>query len=505
MRRGIGALTGALALVITAPAAAQVAQEAVDLAVVQQIREEGLERSQLPEVARYITEVIGPRLTGSPQMMEANTWTAEKMREWGLQNVVVEPWGEFGRGWERDEYMGRIVTPYAQPLVAQPVAWTGSTRGTIAGDVIIIKADTVTDLEQYAGRLEGAIVMMADPPEAGPEFDPPDRRTSLDDLLKPQEEREVTDDMRARWAEYRRRWQVQREVKAALVEEGVGLILNPSSRNFGVVRGGGNNAGREADGPDPTPELVVIREQYNQIYRNVEAGIPVRVEVMIKNEFFDDDLQAYNTLGDIPGSDLADEYVMLGGHLDSWHYGTGATDDASGCAVMLEAVRILQALNLQPRRTIRIAMWSGEEQGLLGSRGWVENHPELHDRISAYVNVDNGTGRIRGIWDQSNEQVIPIFEQLLWPFRDLGVVAVKHGNTGGTDHLAFDRAGIPGFNFIQDPIEYGVRTHHTNVDTFDNLVLEDLQQAAVVVASTVYHLAMRDEMIPRKEAADATN
>jgi Zn-dependent M28 family amino/carboxypeptidase len=172
---------------------------------------------------------------------------------------------------------------------------------------------------------------------------------------------------------------------------------------------------------------------------------------------------------------------------------------------MLEAVRILQALNLQPRRTIRIAMWSGEEQGLLGSRGWVENHPELHDRISAYVNVDNGTGKVRGIWDQSNEQVIPIFEQLLWPFRDLGVVAVKHGNTGGTDHLAFDRAGIPGFNFIQDPIEYGVRTHHTNVDTFDNLMLEDLQQAAVVVASTVYHLAMRDEMIPRKEAADATN
>jgi hypothetical protein len=505
MQRGIGALTGALALLIAAPAAAQVAQEAVDLAVVEQIREEGLERSQLPEVARYLTEVIGPRLTGSPQMMEANTWTAEKMREWGLQNVVVEPWGEFGRGWERDEYMGRIVTPYAQPLMAQPVAWTGSTRGTIQGDVVLIKADTVTDLEQYAGQLEGAIVMLADAPEAGPEFDPPDRRTSLDDLLKPQEEREVTDEQRARWAEWRRRWQIQREVKAALIDEGVSLILNPSSRNFSVVRGGGNSAGREADGPDPTPELVVIREQYNQIYRNVEAGIPVRIEVMIKNEFFDDDLQAYNTLGDIPGGDLADEYVMLGGHLDSWHYGTGATDNAAGCVVMLEAVRILQALNLQPRRTIRIAMWSGEEQGLLGSRGWVENHPELHDRISAYVNVDNGTGKVRGIWDQSNEQVIPIFEQLLWPFRDLGVVAVKHGNTGGTDHLAFDRAGIPGFNFIQDPIEYGVRTHHTNVDTFDNLMLEDLQQAAVVVASTVYHLAMRDEMIPRKEAADATN
>jgi Iap family predicted aminopeptidase len=294
-------------------------------------------------------------------------------------------------------------------------------------------------------------------------------------------------------------------VKEAIAAEGVAVILTPSSRNFGMIRGGGNNAGREADNPDPTPELVVIREQYNQIYRNVEAGIPVRLEIEVQNEFFDDDLMEYNTLGDIPGTDLADEYVMLGAHLDSWHYGGGATDNGAGSVVMMEAVRILKTLNLQPRRTIRIALWSGEEQGLLGSRNWVENHQDLHDRISAYVNVDNGTGKVRGIWDQMNEQAIPIFEQLLWPFHDLGVVAVKHGNTGGTDHLAFDRAGIPGFNFIQDPIEYGVRTHHTYIDTYDNLMLDDLKQAAVVVAATVYHLAMRDEMVPRKARPEATN
>ena len=241
------------------------------------------------------------------------------------------------------------------------------------------------------------------------------------------------------------------------------------------------------------------------IYRNVEAGIPVELEINVQNQFFDDDLQDYNMLADFPGTDKADELVMLGGHLDSWHYGTGAADNAAGCVVMMEAMRILKAIGVQPRRTIRIGLWSGEEQGLLGSRNWVQNHPELHDKISAYVNFDNGTGKIRGIWDQMNQGALPIFEQILWPFRDLGVVAVRHGNTGGTDHLSFDGAGVPGFNFIQDPIEYGIRTHHTYVDTFDGLMLEDLQQAAVVVAATVYHLAMREEMVPRKDPRPATN
>ncbi len=248
-------------------------------------------------------------------------------------------------------------------------------------------------------------------------------------------------------------------------------------------------------------QVALSREQYNQIYRNVEAGVPVELEVMVENRFLEDDLQQYNTLAEIPGTDKSDEYVMIGAHLDSWHMGGGATDNGAGSVIMMEAMRILKTLDVQPRRTIRIALWSGEEQGLLGSRAWVANHPELHGQISAYLNVDNGTGKLRGIWDQSNAKAIPVFEQILWPFRDLGVVAVRHGDTGGTDHLAFDDAGVPGFNFIQDPIEYGINTHHTELDTFDHLVIDDLKQAAVVVASTAYHLAMREEMMPRKEEA----
>lgn len=507
----------AITAVATVPATlpAQVAQESVDLAVVQQIRAEGLERSQVPALARHLTEVIGPRLTGSPQMKQANEWTAQRFRDWGLTGVVVEPWGEFGRGWERESYSGRILSPYVQPLHAQPVAWTGSTRGIVTAEAVVVKAESAEELAQYRGKLRGKIVLLQEAPDVDPEWELESRRTPLDELLTPsapvdpRERAQRAAEQAERMQEMRARFQRMREIRQAmtdlLAQERAAVILTPSSRNFGVIRGGGNSAGRDATAPDPTPELVVIREQYNQIYRNVEAGIPVRLEISVQNRFFSDDLKAYNTLADLPGTDKADEYVMLGAHLDSWHYGGGATDNAAGSVVMMEAMRILRALNLQPRRTIRIALWSGEEQGLLGSRQWVEQHPELHDRISAYVNVDNGTGKIRGIWDQMNEEAIPVFEQILWPFRDLGVVAVRHGNTGGTDHLAFDRAGIPGFNFIQDPIEYGIRTHHTYVDTYDNLVLDDLKQAAVVVAATVYHLAMRDEMMPRKAPPPATN
>jgi hypothetical protein len=338
-----------------------------------------------------------------------------------------------------------------------------------------------------------------------PEWEPSPLRRPLEELLAPPEERERDEDAwQRRLAEYRRIRALRDSISAFLKDEGVAAILSPSSRTYGILRVWGNNSGRNPENPIPGPELVVAHEQYGQIYRNVKRGIPVRLEINVKNEFFDDDLQAYNTLGDIPGTDLADEYVMLGAHLDSWYPGTGATDNGAGSIVMMEAVRILKALGLETRRTVRIALWSGEEQGLLGSRHWLENHEELWPEISAYLNVDNGTGRIRGIWDQGNEAAISVFEQILWPFTDLGVVAVKHGNTGGTDHLSFDRVGIPGFNFIQDPIEYSTRTHHTFADRYERLVIEDLKQAAVVVAATVYELAMRDEMMPRKPQEDET-
>jgi len=499
--------TAALALTLAAPALAQVAQEKVDLDVVRRIREEGLQHSQVPELIGYLTDVIGPRLTGSPQMKQANDWTAQTFREWGLANVTVEPWGEFGRGWERVSYSGRVLTPYVEGLQAIPSAWTGSTKGTVTGSVVIVRADSLSDLANYRGKLKGAIVLSRPAPEIREMWEPAARRTSLETLLEPDtaERRANAAPRRFDPSRYQRMREIRDSIGAMFLREGVVAVLTPSSRAYGILDGGGNTAGRDPKGPDPIPELMVSQEQYAQLYRNVERGVDVRVELNVQNRFTSGDTKAYNTLADLPGTDKADEYVMLGGHLDSWHYGTGAMDNAAGSVVMMEALRILKTLGLTPRRTVRIGLWSGEEQGLLGSRGWVANHPELHAKISAYVNVDNGTGKVRGIWDQSNEAVIPVFEQLLWPFRDLGVVAVRHGNTGGTDHLSFDAAGIPGFNFIQDPIAYSTQSHHTDLDVFDHLQIADLEQAAVVVAATVYHLAMRDAMMPRKAAVPATN
>lgn len=498
-------LAGALLLVFATAAPAQVAQERVDLSVLQRIRDEGLNRSQIDSLAGHLTDVIGPRLTGSPQMKQANDWTAGRLRAWGLDNVAVEPWGEFGRGWERVHYAGRILTPFVQPLDAMPVAWTGSTKGTVAGQATLVEITGRTDFDKYRGKLRGAMVLRVEPPAPGPEFAALTRRFDADSLLapapsKPQQRRQQQPNFQAMQA-------LTSAIDSFFRSEGVAAQIAPSGWPYSVLRVGGANAlARAKDGPIPVPAVIVSVEQYGQIYRNIKRGVPVRIELNVQNRFLSADTRACNTLADLPGTDKADEYVMLGAHLDSWHAGTGATDNASGSVVMMEAMRILKTLDLQPRRTIRVALWSGEEQGLLGSRNWVNNHKDLWPKISAYLNVDNGTGRLRGIWNQSNERATPVFEQILWPFRDLGVVAVRHGDTGSTDHIAFDAAGIPGFNFIQDPIEYGFRTHHSNVDTYDHLMIDDLKQAAVIVASTVYALAMRDEMMPRKPApATSTN
>lgn len=490
-------------------AAAQIVQERIDYGVIQKIRAEGLENSRIEELGGYLTDVIGPRLTGSPGMKRANEWTAAQLRDWGLQNVKVEPWGEFGRGWERVSYRGRITEPFIQPLNAQPVAWTGSTKGLVSGNAVVVEAESVEDLARYKGKLKNAFVLSQAPAQLGPEFDAVNRRLPVDELLDnpwqiapPTAAGQRQMSYEERMSYYRKLLAVRNAIVEMAREEGAAAVLNPSPWTYGVLRVGGSN-GRDPKQPTPLPTLVVSHEQYGQIWRNVKRGVPVRLEIEVQNRFYEDDLKAYNTLADLPGTDKAGEYVMLGAHLDSWHTGTGATDNAAGSVIMMEAMRILKAIGVKPRRTIRIALWSGEEQGLLGSRAWVKNNEALWPRISAYVNVDNGTGRLRGIWSQSNEQVIPIFEQILSPFKDLGVVITRHGNTGGTDHLAFDAVGVPGFNFIQDPIEYSIRTHHSNADTFERLVIDDLKQAAVVVAATVYHLAMRDELMPRKPAQTA--
>jgi carboxypeptidase Q len=488
----------------TAQRAGVIAQERVDLDVVSRIRDEGLNRSQIEDLARHLTDVIGPRLTGSTGMRNANEWTATMFRGWGLQNVVIEPWGEFGRGWERVSYHGRITQPFIQPLNAQPMAWTGSTNGLAAGGVVAVEAVTPQDLARYGGRLRGAWILPQPHVPHAPEFEPHTRRFDAETLLTPPPPPPPFTPTQAQQQFAQPGPSVQAVLDSMARAEGALGFLRPSQWAYGILRVGSGGS-RSPGQPEALPTLLVSRDQYGQLWRNAVHGIDVRVEIDVQNRFLDDDLQGYNTLADLPGSDLADEYVMIGAHLDSWHSGTGATDNAAGSVIMMEAMRILRTLGLQPRRTIRIGLWSGEEQGLLGSRFYVQNHPELHARISAYLNVDNGTGRLRGIWTQGNPAAAPVFEQLLWPFRDIGIVAVRHGNTGGTDHLSFDRAGIPGFNFIQDPIEYSLRTHHSNADTFDRLLIEDLKQAAVIVAATAYHLAMRDEMFPRKVPASNGN
>ena len=506
-RRSPCVLSLMLTLAAAAPGAAQTIQERVDLSVVQRIRDEALNRSQVPELAGYLTDVIGPRLTGSTGMRRANDWTAEQFRSWGLANITVEPWGTFGRGWERVSYSGRMLAPYVQPLNGQPLAWSGSTRGTVTGPAMILAIADTTDFPKYRGKLRGAFVLRDSVVILPPEFEPRPLRTPLDRLFDTTSQAPFTPPTPEQRARQQAQQALNRKVYDFLRVERPAAVLSFSSRAYGLLAPQGGpyaTAVRFDTIPDPLPALQLSREQYGQIYRDLKRGTPVRLEVNIQNRWLTADSMAYNTLAEIPGSDLKDQVIMLGAHLDSWFGSQGATDNGAGSIVMMEAMRILKTLNLQPRRTVRIGLWSGEEQGLLGSRAWVRNHASELPKISAYVNVDNGTGRLRGIWNQSNDAVVPIFRQILDPFQDLGVVVVRRGNTGGTDHLAFDAAGVPGFNFIQDPIEYDTRTHHTDADSYERLVLDDLKQAAAVVAYTVYHLAMRDEMMPRKPAPAQT-
>ncbi len=493
--------------------------EKVDMGIVVKIRDEGLNRSHIPEDARYLTDVIGPRLTGSPAMKRANEWVAQKMREYGLENVHLEPW-KFGRGWEEVSYFGRMTEPFIRPLSGRSLAWTGSTKGLQTGPAVIVKAGSVEELTKYEGKLKGAWVLLDEAAEPRkPSFEARAVRSSLEKLLAPPDPSRQTplcltgENGQQRTEEFRRVIALQNELR----ESGALGVLRRSAvyegyrlASLGIIRGSsimGDMVGSliTPGEPEVLPNIRLSDEDYSLIYRDARYGIPVILEFNIQNRFREEDLMAYNVVGEIPGTDKRDEVVMLGGHLDSWHMGTGATDDGAGSIVMLEAVRILKAIGARPRRTIRIALWSSEEpelpeRQLLGSSAYVLAHEHELDKFSAYLNLDSGTGRIRGISSEMNPYAIPIFEQILRPFRDLGVVAFRDEySCFGDDNWKFDRAGVPGFEFIQDPIDDD--TYHTNIDTYDALLQEDLKQAAVVVASTAYHLAMRDEMFPRKAQA----
>ncbi|MDH4131798.1 MAG: M20/M25/M40 family metallo-hydrolase, partial [Gemmatimonadota bacterium] len=498
------ALALALGLAATPPAGAQVLQERLDLGALAKIREEGLSRSRVDTLAQELLDGIGSRLTGSTGMRRAQDWASATFKAWGLSNVAIEPWDSlFGRGWDRVSYSGRFLAPYEQPLRAEPQAWSGSTKGTVTCDVIRMDIQDTTQLGQYSGKLKGACVMWQPWNPIEPEFNAAPRRHSNDSLLAWSTQKAEpaqpgggpNADQMARFRE------AQARTQAALRfvrKEKPSVFLVPSGWTYGLLRTGGHPDGRLARDSvyEPIPTLMVTHEQYGQLTRLIQRGVTPRLEVNVQNKWTNPDRREFNVVAEIPGTDLKDEVVMIGGHFDSWHSGTGATDDGAGSLAMMEALRILKTLDLPLRRTVRIALWSGEEQGLLGSRAYVRVHADEMAKISAYLNIDNGSGRLRGVWGQGNEEAVKVFDQILVPFRDLGVVASRLQNTGGTDHLSFDRVGVPGFQFIQDPLEYGIRSHHSHVDTYERLVIDDLKQAATIVAWTVFTIANRDEMMP---------
>ncbi len=495
--------------VVAAPQAAQ-AQQPVDTAALKLIRTEGTQRSQVMELASWLTDVYGPRLTNSPQTRAAGEWTVKTLKEWGVGNAHLE-WYPFGRGWVNERAVAQVVgaMPYTVPIY--PGAWTVGTNGPKTGDVVIVSLAnnaTEADAAPYRGKLRGKIVLASPLPTVNPLFDAPGRRwtpTELDSLRglplpaaggggfgnRPAPPANLLDRNRF--------W----------VDEGVLAVIVPgnSRGNSGSVSNA-PTGNRAPDAPPSVPQLAVMSEHYGRMFRTVEKGQPVKMELDVRNRFTSDDLNSFNVVAELPGTDKKDEIVMLGAHFDSWHNATGATDNAGSSAVMLEAMRILKATGLPLRRTVRIGLWTGEEQGLLGSRAFVTEHfgtadqPKTNNsKVSVYFNQDNGGGAIRGIWGQSNLAAVPIFDS--W-FRAVDVNpatsarAITLANTGSTDHIAFDAVGIPGFQFLQDPMEYSTRTHHSSQDFYERLVPADMMHNAVIVASFVYLAANRDEPFPRK-------
>ncbi|MGC4047763.1 MAG: M20/M25/M40 family metallo-hydrolase [Armatimonas sp.] len=531
------------------------AQEKVDMDMMARIREEGLNRSQLPETLSYLTEVIGPRLTGSPGLLRANEWTKSKLTGWGLVNGKLEPWGPFGRGWTCEKFSLTVTGPTPFTVISCPKAWSPSVKAK--GELVYLDVTDAAGLDAYKGKLKGKVVLFGALRPVAAHFTAQGERYTdeqLAALSQPQAPRPGggggfpgggrPGGAGAGAGNFAQQLNLQRVIQTFLKTEGVAAVLDAGRGDGGTVFvqqatvvpppapptpptppadgqpgpgaggpfGGGGAAARrispwkkEADGKI-VPQIAVSAEHFNRLARMVKAGEKVQVDLELKTKLNgNDDSMVSNTTAEIPGSDKADEIVMCGGHLDSWHGGTGATDNAAGVSVGMEAVRILKALGVKPRRTIRIGLWTGEEQGIFGSTAYVREHfgtastpkPE-YDKFSAYFNLDNGTGKIRGVWCQGNDAVMPIFSEWLKPFSDLGATTVTRRNTGGTDHLPFDSAGLPGFQFIQDTIEYDTRTHHSNQDTFDRIQIDDMKQAAVVMAAFLYNASMRDDKLPRK-------
>ncbi len=502
-------------------------QEKVDLEMITRIRYEGFRNSKVMEIASGLMDGIGPRLTGSPNMKRANEWTRDQLTSFGLSNAHLESWGPFGRGWSNEYINVRMTSPDVAPLIAYAKAWTPGTNGVLKGKCVRVKIENKKDFDKYRGKLAGLIAIFGPDPEVKTITQPMFERLGDKELSEIGQYQLPSEKQAFRFRQYIERMQFTKEVNKFLADEKLLALVDHGYGSFGggtvfVQSGGSWKTGETVT----VPGITIALEQWDRIARLLEQKKDVELEMNVTNTFSDADPMQYNTVAEIPGTDKKDELVMVGAHLDSWHSGTGATDNGAGSVVMMEAMRILKALDVKPRRTIRIALWSGEEQGLLGSQNYVQQHfgsrPPMDEpdykgmptllrreagpvtvkpeqaKVSAYFNVDNGSGKIRGVYLQENEGEAPLFEAWMQPFKDLGMTTLTMRNTGGTDHLSFDAVGIPGFQFIQDPLDYETRTHHSNMDVYDRLQADDLKQAAVIVAGFVYNAAMRDAMLPRK-------
>jgi carboxypeptidase Q len=518
---------------------AQPQHENLDLNMYQRIREEGIAQSHVMEFASGLMDGIGPRLTGSPNMKRANEWTRDRLTAMGCANAHLEDWGEFGMGWQQLNSWVRMTSPDTAVFIAQAAPWSPPTNGAIHGDAVYVEIKKEEDMQKYRGKLAGKVVLLGAMREVKPVDKPLFSRLEEKDLdrlatyptEKPQRLLEVIGD-------FLKQLQLRDKIGKFLAEEHAIAVLSPS--RDGSNSGGSGGTIFDDSGSDmswfayqrehvnPLPVAVVAIENYGRMTRLLKANVPVTIEMQIDAKFTGDHEHGFDTIAEIPGVDpkLKDEVVMVGGHLDSWASATGATDNGAGSAIAMEVMRILTSIGVKPRRTIRIGLWSGEEQGLFGSVGYVREHfgsfplstapdqlalPEFirkpagplalkpeQQKISGYFNVDNGGGKLRGIYLQENLAEEPIFRQWIEPLKDLGVTTISVRNTGGTDHESFDAVGIPGFQFIQDPLDYGSRTHHSNMDTYERLQPADMAQAATVEAIFVYNAAMRDQMLPRK-------
>ena len=492
--------------------------------MVTKIRLEEFNNSKVMETASELMDRIGPRLTGSPQMKEANEWTKERLSGWGLANARLESWGPFGRGWTWEGCSVRMTAPTKTQLVAIPEAWTAGTSGPIRGAAARLNIKEVSELEGLKGRFGGKIVFVGEARDIGLREKPDSQRYDEERL-----EAESLYEMpggppRYNRAEYAKRREIRKAVNKFLEEEKALAIVSPGRGDMGTFNVQGGGTWKKGD-PQGLPSLSMEPEHFGRVARLLDRSVPVEIEMDVQAHFIEEDLMQWNTIAEIPGGDKKDEVVMLGAHLDSWHGATGATDNGAGSVVAMEAMRILKAVGVKPRRTIRIGLWSGEEQALYGSQAYVAQHfasrpepsaeekekpfylrkktgpltvkPE-HAKLSAYFNLDNGSGKIRGIYCEDNAAVAPIFREWLAPFADLGATLVTLNRTGGTDHESFDEVGLPAFQFVQDELEYETRTHHTNMDLYERLQKNDLMQASAIMAAFAYNAAMREGMIPRK-------